>query len=442
MSLKKSTLDVRAVDGLAEHIDSRSLPLGNAAQAVNLVADKNGYLSKRLGYSPLNSNALYTVDDFSFFEGFTLDSYAGAPQAIGVGFWESTNAIVTALESYMDPVSAMVVRGNVPEMTLRQDEIIGESPGSASSVTSCYYNVSNSVDYLVTVWISTYAVSGSAVSSVWWMVTSPATGSTIVPASQLSSSGITAATFVRLALVGNTFVCCYSDESSGNLWVRTLVVSNLLFEAIWTPEANILSGSSLGSNGAFDMRAVTGDSSNFVIAYSVSNTYEVVLAQIAAASPTVVINDVVAPSGLSSGNTVAFGIRADSSISNRVSVAFANLVGGQKYTIWAWNINYATFATAANPISVYTALSTDERSPRFVEVAYCGQAGQLSGNPTWTVSHSPWSNAWNWGLQYIGSVESPNAANFGALKPSNNSCIVSNQYHGNFWQSISDIERM
>jgi hypothetical protein len=430
MAIRKSTLDISALDGLSQVTDPRRLPLGKAASAVNFVKSKQGRLQKRLGVSPLNVNTTQFGRTFSFSSGIGLAQYSGTVQAIGQGSWAPTNATVTAMSTYLDDTGSMVIRGNLPDFTVRQDKIIANAPGISSSVTSAYYLFAGAPfqDYLVTVWISTTSAAGSAKSSIWWSATNPATGSILVPPMQLNTGSpvLTAITYVRLAVVGSIWVCCYS-QNDGNIWCQTMTLAQLL-TGVWSSTSAIVTAN-LSTNGAFDMRAATGDTTHFLLAYSLTSAFEgVVVDRRLVATPSSFAQAIMPfPPAPADGTTVAYGIRADSGTFGRVALTFVNAPASSTsaYQIWAWNVNYPAMTSATAAISLYTGLTkqTLEIPPAFLEVAYCG-----GSPPIYAVSHTPLGAMWNAGLGYVAGNNSTLPDPTSVLVPSLNAAIITNQY--------------
>jgi hypothetical protein len=433
MALKKSTLDISALQGLDQRTDPRRLPLGRAASAVNFIKNKEGRLEKRLGVSPLNANTV-TINNsgFLFNRGLSLGTWSGNAQAIGQGLWQTTNATVTALESYLDDTAAMVVRGLVPDFTVRQDQIISNTPSVATSPTSVYYIFAGQPfeDYLVTVWIAIGATGVGTTATVWWCATNPATGSILVPPQALDTT-VTHVTRVRLAIVGTTFICCYTNSTTNNIYCKTLRLSALQTAGNWTAVGAIVTANTSAGSGAFDMRAVVGDSTNFVLTYSLTSNYAgVVVEKRAVLSPgTIAAQRAIfqsgPPPGPTGGTTVAYGLRAGTD-SGRIAVAFVNQPSAAAFQIWVATVGYPALSTSTPPVSIYTGLSTAENAPAFVEVAYCGSSGSLFGNPTHAVNFSFPFGCWNFGNSYLANGSPDPSA---TLVPDGNAAIVTSQFY-------------
>ena len=122
MPLQKIVIDVPASDGLSQKWDPRSLPSGKSGAAVNMVKNKQGLLSKRLGLFPLTMTDPFG-SGFSMSAGVKLANWNDDLLAVGRGVWTASGATVTCLQTQSDDLGGMVNRGPMPDVKTTFDKI-------------------------------------------------------------------------------------------------------------------------------------------------------------------------------------------------------------------------------------------------------------------------------------------------------------------------------
>ena len=419
MALKKQILDIQAADGLAQKFDPRRLPTGKAAKAVNLVKTKNGSLTKRLGLGPLNGISAYGPDPFSLSTGVNLGTLdvAGYDNlyAIGRGTWTPTGAEASVLESYSDDLAGMIVRGPVPDLNIVLDAIVANTPGYAYSPCCAVLG-----DYLVCMWVA-YQIDQKTdinTNQIYWCAVQVTTGQTVQGATLLDSGENFE--WLRLVAIPGTarFVCCYSGASSENIYCQVATLASLTTSLVpWNggsgPITLISDNTAFnGSGGPFDMRAVSNDSKHFAVAYqdgayrSGTASVKVSYYDSTGALPGAPITWVV--TSASSSCAQAFGLRSDGATSpgtNQTAVCY--VLNNSPLTIEAAVGQTNANTTLCAPVAIYTGLSAGgivENYPGWLDVAYCGNGGQLAGNNTWVCAHTP---GYLEGSQQFGAVWNP-----------------------------------
>jgi hypothetical protein len=399
MALKKAVLDVPVTQGLEQKFDPRKLPLQGSASAFNLIKTKQSRLDKRLGMTQLTNASL--ANDFSYSQGVALATYNDNILEIGQGAWApNNNAKYMLLGQYLDDAQAFSIRGIIPECTVDTDSIISNDLGVSVSPTIIQHPLA-----IVAVWLANKVPSPAQANfAVYWCSIDPISRQFIHPPAILdNTTGTTLKriAFLRLALVGTTVVCCYSDVT-GNIYAQTMPVVSTAQQP-WTGgggAGTLILITNASVSGAFDMRSVTGDPAHFVVA----------LAQVVGGVPAIGVvqynlalvstNVVTVFTAPATSTVVSFGLRADATTINRIAIAFTTVAvgAGQPFVIDIATVNYATFAVAAPAITVYTGIgsaSTGELTPRALAVALAVATGP--GAVRYVVSWSPFNSAFNYG---------------------------------------------
>jgi len=470
MTLKKQPLEVPILGGLAQKFAPQRIPRGKAAKALNLVANKAGRLEKRLGYFPLTKTDPLG-SGFTLSAGLALGQWndGAAPGdtllVLGRGTVPSSGQAATALQAYSDDLGGPVLRGPAPELSITGDNVAGASLGSTFSPQSSQYN-----DVLVTVWIdpSTEPQKGlqaatriiaqqpvSQVGTLMWSALEVSTGRQLVGPSVVDSAGGINTQFVRLANVGGTWIICYSvtgPQSStpatynGQILFKTMSYAALTSGAGWggtgagtnilaaggtsnaaSPRPYVMSSLPVPTTGnggwvlwgnAFDMKAVLGDPTSFVLAYE-TGTYtpngefpgtwtgtDIVVERRPISNPTTTTAQWVVAAAPGGTNIVCgFGVRADNNL-GLVAVAWsqgADPGTSTPYTIQASAGGYPSMTGISTATTVYTGTDAFETAPYWLDVSY-----QDNG---FVVSHSPMGSCWNAGFT---SAQSAGAAGSGA----------------------------
>jgi len=398
-ALQKQLLDIHAADGLQQKIDPRALPLGKSTSAVNLLKNKEGRLEKRLGFFQLDMSDPYG-SGFQLSNGIKLATWnTNELLVVGRGTWAGTGARVTALQAQSDDLDGMLVRGQMPDVKVTADQIFANANLPATS-TCC----AGLDDYLVWAWIETGANNAIPFfGNVYWAATAKSTGDFVVPRSIMTAAP-PQAEYLRLAVVGTTFVMCWSENAVNTSVIQcaTMTLGALTTSGTWT-SAHVggIVTTNQADNNAFDMRAVTGETANFVLAYvtGARDNVNIVVDKRPAATANSLIAQWVAEN-VTNGDTISsLGVRADASgATNKIAVAYTEYNTSVNYAIRAATGNYPAMTTSKGPTTVYTSPTAsrleDSKPPYWMDITYGGNAGQTSAHPTWTVSWSPPGAIW------------------------------------------------
>ena len=436
MALRKQIVEVPITGGLEQKFAPQRIPSGKSAQAINLVLDKAGRLSKRPGMFPLE-----TVDPlgsgYSINRGVSLGSWKSGDidnlliAGRGIRPGSGNNAVATSLQAYSDDLDGPVLRGPLPDIGLVSDQPTSASAGA--TFNPCQAQIG---DYMVQVWCDAsvnFAAATRAlpqqpftqVGTLYWSATSLATGQQVVGPTILDTT-YTDVQFVRIAAVGTTFVVAYTATSSDNspvtngyIFCRTMTLAALTTGGGWSGITNLTTTSAAQPNpyganapsyikypgttpgfaaSAFDMRAVIGDSTSFVLAFE-TGTFSVVGGNNWTNGTVVVQRWLVGPPPTLSGtwnvqtysgvNTVCgFGVRADFNL-QKVAVAWSVAGNGSStgYIVSAAIGSYPLLQALSAVTTVYTADTAYETPPYWLDVSY-----QDGG---WITSHSPQGSCWN-----------------------------------------------
>src|ERR1017187_5130423 len=394
MALQKQLVEIPAGDGLSQKIDPRSLPVGKSALAINLVKDKMGALTKRLGLFKLTMTDPFG-SGFALNRGIKLANRGDDLLVIGRGVWSGTDATVTCLQTQSDDLGGMVNRGPVPDVKLEIDTILCNSAEPATSMCSA-----GTGDYQVFAWIETNMRQVSPFpGNVYWCAIEKSTKNIVQPRT-LMAAAPPAAVFLRLAVVGTTFVFCWSTDAGASTIIQcaTITEAALTTGGLMLATPGGIVTANVAANNAFDMRAVTGAPTSFTLAYvtGVRNNIDVVVDKRLAATPASSVQWVV--ENITNGNSVtALGLRSQVSIQSSVAVAYSSF-GGGGYVIRAAIGAYPAMTTAATPTSIYgspmSATLEDATPPVWIDIIYGGRTGQTQNNPTWTTAHSLPGSCW------------------------------------------------
>jgi hypothetical protein len=462
MALKKQLVEIPFAKGLQQKFAPQRLPVGYSAKAQNLVVNKSGRGEKRLGFFPLQG-----TDPFQ--SGYSIN------QGVALGTWDSNGtdslliagrgvrpssggALATSLQNYSDDLGGPTLRGQLPDLGFVSDLVSSGSPGATFNVCQAVYG-----DILVQAWLDTsfntrptpLAQARQPLSQVGiliWSATSISTGQQIVGPSLLDGRDIQ---FVRLAVVvsttsGPTFVIAYTATSSANLpspgtngyiYCRTLRESDLVIGGTWSGITNLTTtnaampnpygkaapplvsytGTSAGyPAGAFDMRAVIGDATSFILAYESGTwvppgetgspgywTNGSVLVQRWAVGPPPTLTTTWTVNTYSGVNLVCgFGVRADFNL-QKVAVAWSLAGDGSstQYTVQSAVASYPLLIALSTVTTLYTADTPFECPPFWLDMSYADGG--------WVTAHSPMGSCWNAAYstsQAVGSQGSSAAA--------------------------------
>lgn len=415
MATQKQIIEVPAMDGLQQKTAPQRLPAGKSAKAVNLQKNKQGRLEKRLGLQPL-ANADPFGSGYTPTTGIALGSWgSGAGQdnvfMIGRGNRPGTTALATSIQTYSDDLGGPVLRGPFPDLRVTSDATVLGSPGGVTNPT-----IAVSGDYAVLVWIEAEAPIPFSPApprgQLGWMAIQLSTGQTIagpglVDANSLTDGGISC---VRLDVVGTTFVVAYSRYATPtpdlNIYARKLSVASLTTGGTWTPipvngPTQIVTNN-VSLNGAFDMRAVPGDPTQFVVAYESGTWMAGGLSSPGTYTPTAIIvqSFLLAAMAVTQTWTVqsttyratAYGLRADNGMSSIV-VCYSLPSASYSYQVYSAVASYPPLLQVNSPTIIYTPTATDESPPFFLDVSYC--PGNAQGRQNYVESHSPGGSVWN-----------------------------------------------
>ena len=256
-------------------------------------------------------------------------------------------------------------------------------------------------DYQMFAWIAAGSSSTTPwTGAIYWCAIEKSTGNFVHPPT-LVNFAPAAAQFLRLAVVGTRWVMCWAENSvnPGVIQCATITEAGLtgLSGIGWTSPSGGIVTSNTAFDSAFDMRAVTGDSTYFTLAYSLGSrdAYNIVVDQRPAASPATLTKQWVVESNVNATLT-SFGLRSDLGVNNRVAVAYCEYQTDTSYVIRAATGNYPAMTTSKGPANIYTSIDAGEAIayPLWLDITYGGTAGSTGGTATWTVTHSPWGSVW------------------------------------------------
>jgi hypothetical protein len=434
--MRKSLVEVPITGGLEQKFAPQRIPSGKSAQAVNLVLDKAGRLSKRPGMFPL-SGVDPLGSGYSIRRGVSLGSWnSGQADNLliagrGIRPASGNNAVATSLQAYSDDLGGPVIRGPIPDLGFVSDQVTSASAGATFNACQAVIG-----DYIVQMWCDA-SVNFSAtpkarpqqpltqVGTLYWSAMSLSTGQQVVGPTVLDTTNVDVQ-FVRLASVGSTFVVAYTATSSANspvtngyIFCRTLTSAALVSGGSWSSITNLTTtnaaapnpygssspplinypGTSPGTQaGAFDMRAVIGDSTSFILAYE-TGTFSQIGGNFWTNGTVVVQRWLVGPPPTLSGTwnvqtysgvnkVCGFGVRADFNL-QKVAVSWSVAGDGNStdYTIQSAVGNYPLLQALSTVTTVYTASSAYECPPSWMDLSY-----QDGG---WIESHSPSGSCWN-----------------------------------------------
>lgn len=410
MGLPKTLIDMPAADGLQQKADLRRLPPGKSAQALNLVKNKYGRLEKRLGFQPLATTDPFG-SGYSFSQGINLGTWNQSLLAAGRGNWAPTASTVTALSTYSDDLGGMVHRGQLPDLKVTGDTIIGDTPTLAAAPSVCIIG-----DYAVMVWGDGAAINTDTIQTwgnVYWTAWELSTGNIIQPTTILFSQS--AISYIRLAAVGTSWVmCCSGPGSPGTIECSILTQANLLAPGTsWVTNVIITDQCTQTPTGApFDMRSVTNDATAFVLAYEKGQvgtltTPVSIVAQrwtVSGTTATLAATFVAQPSPSSTIAQVAFGLRADAA-SGRCCIVYCQPTSltfpdaATVFKVHAATCTYPAMAfvngSSTNDTIIYSGTDVHEPWPIWIDVVQNGSGGQLAGGTWWTAFWSPEGSVWN-----------------------------------------------
>lgn len=401
MPLKKSVIDIPFGQGLKQKYDARRLPIGATEKAVNLLVDKVGHGTKRLGLYPLPS-ADPADGGVTFNQGVALGTNGGNLLIVGRG--TVGGVTTTQLKSYSDALGGPVCKGPVPDVKIVEDTLLCNTPNCATSMCCA-----TSGDITVFAWIDTGTNSSLAPyrGQIVWCAIERSTGTLVAPPgivpNSISTSG---AQNLRLTVVGTTFVLCHDTQGTPEtIGCVTQTLAQLQAGQGWFPSGAIVT-KNITLHGAFDMRNAGGDATYFLLAWQVDAGVgsgpipgAVKVEQRLASAPGTVHATWTAET--SPGETcISYGLRADQTTSNRLVLAYAIATA----TPYEWQIKaasalYPSMANSKGTSVIYTSFTPtsieEEWYPSWLAVTFGGPGGTTSGTPTWTISHSPWCSVWN-----------------------------------------------
>jgi hypothetical protein len=387
----KLLTDIPILGGLQQKMDSRKLPIGSSGAAVNLVPNKQGRLDKRLGFAPLPSTDPLGLS-LPFTQGVALGTWN--ENLLEIGRYAFGGVTTSQLKSYSDDLGGPIGRGPVPDVKIATDSLLANTLACATSVTTAGF-----ADVQVFAWIATGANASTAPykGQVFWTAIERSTGNVLVAPSEVSANS-TDAHFVRLALVppvvgpGHvpTFVLCHDTAATaGTIRCLTMTLTQLETGLGWSNQGAIIT-TNTAQNGAFDMRAVQGDTANFVMAWHDNGT-AVVCDQRPIATPGTPTTTLTIEN--TTNTPTGFGIRADTSLTQRLIVAYALEISASPYVVKAASLLYPSMISSKGTAVIYTGGGNAENPPTWLDVTF--SSASASGTPTWTISHSPDQSAWN-----------------------------------------------
>ena len=408
MGLTKQTIDIVAADGLNQKLDIRRLPQGKSASAVNLVKNKIGRLEKRLGFKPL-ANTFRTP--YAPSDGLNLGTLDQNLFAVTRGLWAPSSSpqisqTVTALHQYSDDGQVQHVKGQLPELRIIVDTPTCEPLNFASSPTCIL-----SGDYLLTVWVDGLPSRFPPTQGdIYFCVSEVSTGNLVYPSTPLTTGGL--ANCVRAAVVGTgvgaVYIIGVTYTGSSDIDVFTAGAGNLAngpnFGVFpWTAFPAVVNNAVSGGGNypPIDLRPVTGDTANFLLAYSELDGVQqkIVVDSRPAANPPTLNGKFTAQSGIAGTTAIfAIGVRGDRSITGRVAVAWALQpslafpLPGTPFELHAATCTYPAMGfvngSSTNADLVYTGRSVEEVPPAWLDVAFVGV------NFGWVIAHSPFGAVW------------------------------------------------
>lgn len=447
MALKKQIVEVPITGGLEQKFAPQRLPSGKSAKAQNLVLDKAGRLSKRLGYWQLSGTdpfgSGYTVSagvDLGTWNGGSGDNLL----IVGRGNRPGTSAPCISMQTYSDDLGGPILRDYMPDVEVLADNT------SSGSLGNCYAPQQATIgDYMVTVWIDpateptlegAFAARAKpplgSVGMMLYSVMSVSTKQQIVGPTGVDGNiaSFPNVQFIRLAAVGNTFVLCFSAtklgdtspyHANGKIIAKYLPLSTLTSGGGWQSDITITTANAAVPNpypalgppvvyyppysstantsvpaGMFDMKAVLGSTTRYAVAYETgtfsptgdhSNTW----------GGTNIVVDIwdtssgyigtwtvaAAPSGVSTVG--GFGVRADS-VAGEIVLCWAQSRSNNPYYIYGCAGNL-TSLTGGSPVLLYTAIDSFETVPSWIDVSQ----STGSGSAAYMESHSPAGACWN-----------------------------------------------
>lgn len=235
--------------GLSEKQDVRYLAEGSMAQIRNGVKDKAGRIAKRKGLQNLNTSPLGPIT------GYRSSSHKGNLTYVG------DDGFQRAIWQYDESAQVPLICDYVPEVAaLPRRQVMAFE----QNITEMDTLVSGGFE--MHVWLAA-PVAGST-PDVFFTVLDAATYAVVIPSASVPSLPSTATTVAepKLILCGTTAVMCVYMIISGvgAVQVTTFGMASPL-ASTWSSSVAVGSTAGLTANGIYDVSAVAGDATQFVL---------------------------------------------------------------------------------------------------------------------------------------------------------------------------------
>lgn len=343
------TLEVPFAKGLEQKQDD--VWSDGFASATNLVRNKDGALSKRLGYGLVTNVGRIPAQGLgggsaaTMQSGSRLASYKGSLVAVGRDTWTD------AVWSVPDAAARPLLLDRTPEVYAYPYQAVAAGGPVAYAMDTAICN-----GYEVDVWVS--ATQPGTPAALYYAVFDGATGGAVVPPQLLLTTGANAFDSPQLTVCGTTLVLTWMRAGASN----TVQASTLDCTQPWLPWSGASSLLGPLATRAYGTSAVVGDPTRFVVIAEVNTpTINIVICSTAlAVLSTFAIQtfDSVwsADALIASADALLQGlaIRADS-VRNEIAYAYAwaGAAGATTLRASVGIIAYTNGALLSTPVNVF-----------------------------------------------------------------------------------------
>lgn len=317
MALQQQVIDIPFATGLSQKVDARLLQTGAQLTMSNAVIDKIGAVSKRPGTAPVTN----TASSPWFNQVFTTQGRQRLFRNVGGG-----TALLSSGRAWAYSPTHLAWSDIDAVSTLT-----GTVHGIASPVQSCTsYDVAYGSGYAAIV----YCTAGVA----YLVLQDAATNAVVYGPSAIASTLGAATNHVRVIIQGGYAVCVFQDASVlQNIHARAFDLTAWTWGTDTTIQTDHEISSVTPSVGRFDIHAMVGSTTQWVLAYA--QTQSIGVARLKLATYTAPLTAGAfsnwSPPGLMGGGATAgiYGIAVHAAFGERIWIAYSTVdtIGSNNY---------------------------------------------------------------------------------------------------------------